>query len=772
MQPSSEPSWSDVENLFFDALEIPESERGDWLRRRTANHPALEREVLSLIQAHQHAATNEAPQRIGSYRRERLLGRGGMGEVWLASRADGQYEQRAALKLVRPGAILDPLLSRFRQERQLLARLNHPHIARLLDGGVASDGRPYLVMEYIEGAPIVRFAEERSLDVEARLELVRKLCSAVAYAHRNFIVHRDIKPANVLVTAEGSPKLLDFGVAKLLESDDAAATGALLATPNYASPEQLRGGPVTTASDVYSLGVLLFELLTGKLPERSESAPRLSAAVADGRRAFSRDLDAIVAKALENNPEDRYPDADSLSNDLTAYLESRPVAARTATSFYVLRKYVRRHRVGATLAGLMIMAVAAASAISIREAWLARKQRDRAERVTRFLEQTLTSASPLGGNGLRGGAKLDVLDLLLSASKRIDPAFPGDRASQARLHRLLADALIGLREFRPAQGEVNAALERIGSLDDNPAEKARVLYAAGYLDLLLHRYPAAGQLLRQTIDAYPQADASNPGFFAIAEGSYAAALAALNNPRDAERFATRGVAAMESLAHPPPMKMGALKVELAWVALRNGDLKLASDEAREAAASLAIANAQSEMSGANTLLGEASWFSGDRDQAFKAFQASYEDAVRAVGADSPLTLPSRINYAIMRALAGDPGAVDDLRACADLARKKSNSEDEFHAFNALAYALTREGREREAEPLFVESLRLGRQVLGAASPYFAIAEVEYGECLERQGRSKEAAQMYHSAYDAFRARFGPDVWVSRDAESRWQRVNR
>src|SRR5665213_1224187 len=259
--------WSEIEGLFFEALQIPSDQRAQWITTVTGGREGVAREVITLVEAHEASEVAAPQRRIGAYRLDRRIGRGGMGDVWLASRADGQFEQRVAIKLVRSGLGAELLLGRFQQERTFLARLNHPNIARLLDGGVSPDGRPYLVMEYVEGEPILDFCNQGNLDLRARVEMVRQLCAAVEYAHRNLIVHRDIKPGNVQVTADGSPRLLDFGVAKLIENEDlTAATSLPMLTPRYASPEQLRGEPVTTATDVYSLGVLLFELLTGSLP--------------------------------------------------------------------------------------------------------------------------------------------------------------------------------------------------------------------------------------------------------------------------------------------------------------------------------------------------------------------------------------------------------------------------------------------------------------------------------------------------------------------------
>ena len=407
MIPEPHRQWSEIERLFFEALQIPAGLRAHWVVAATGGQEDLAQEVLTLLEAHE-ASESAVPQRVvGAYRLDRRIGRGGMGDVWLASRADGQFEQRVAIKLVRSGLCAELLFTRFQQERRFLARLNHPNIARLIDGGVSSDGRPYLAMEYVEGEPILDFCEHRHLDLGARIHLFRQLCGAVEYAHRNLIVHRDIKPANVLVTADGSPKLLDFGIAKLIQSDDASTATVLPAlTPRYASPEQLRGEPVTTSSDVYSLGVLLFELLTGSLPYElrgNTTAEIVAAVTTQEARPASRtanrvprgDLDAVLAKALEKTPAARYGSVEQFAADLENYLSGRPVSARRLTARYRLGKYLRRHWAGAAAAGVVAVALAAAAAMSMREAHLAKLQEARGARVTEFLEDMLGSIDPM-----------------------------------------------------------------------------------------------------------------------------------------------------------------------------------------------------------------------------------------------------------------------------------------------------------------------------------------------------------------------------------------
>lgn len=363
--------WERVRTLFHAAVDRTPGDRAPLLD--DCGDPALRAEVERLLEQHDAAAgfleqsvwdlvdTADAKWErvlIGPYRVVRQLGHGGMGTVFLASREDAEFEQRVAIKLVRRGAAGESLLQRFRQERQILAALEHPNIARLLDGGTTSGGVPYLVMEYVEGTPIDDYCREHALSIEARLRLFLQLCDAVQHAHRSLVIHRDIKPANVLVTADGVPKLLDFGIAKLT-SVQTEGTVTRLMTPDYASPEQLAGRLVTTATDVYSLGLLLFELLAGKrafdgIQRTAESEPPRASSIS-GLRALRGDLDRILLVALDPAPDRRYASVEKFADDVRRHLDGHPVAARGASLGYRTAKFVRRNKLFVAAAALSIV---------------------------------------------------------------------------------------------------------------------------------------------------------------------------------------------------------------------------------------------------------------------------------------------------------------------------------------------------------------------------------------------------------------------------------
>jgi eukaryotic-like serine/threonine-protein kinase len=425
------PRWLRVKEVFQDVVIRPPEARAAFLDDACAADFELRQEVESLLASHEEAGrflsepaplgtrpeeSSESPlrTRVGPYRVLDVIAQGGMGTVYRAVRDDDAFEMTVALKLVRGGARSEFTERRFRQERQILARLQHPNIATVLDGGATEEGQPYLVMEHVDGRPITAYCDERCLSTRERLALFVRVCDAIQYAHQNLVVHRDLKPDNVLVTVDGTPKLLDFGIAKLLAvgvDPDAAPTATLLPmmTPQYASPEQVRGQPVTTASDVYSLGALLYELLCGSRPYvvNADSMEEIVRSVCDteppppssavrsrsdgtateapaGRRPTAAelkgDLDTIVLRALSKDPARRYGSAEALADDIHRYLEGRPVLARPDTLGYRAGKFVRRHRVIVTAGALVAASLLAGIFSTVRQRRVADQQRARAER--------------------------------------------------------------------------------------------------------------------------------------------------------------------------------------------------------------------------------------------------------------------------------------------------------------------------------------------------------------------------------------------------------
>ena len=415
----SAEQWTQAKRLFARAAELPPEQRASFLERECPDEDVLQ-EVASLLEhsgslptaseviasvAAAVAVENDPDQwligaRLGPYRVMAVAGHGGMGAVYRAERDDAEFHQQVAIKLVRAAASSPSTLQRFKQERQILARLSHPHIARLLDGGSTPEGVPYLVMEFIEGEPVTAWCERQSLKLEDRLRLFLHVCEGVEHAHHSLIVHRDLKPANILVTQDGTPKLLDFGIAKLLDAsadaETATKTGLNLMTPDYASPEQVRGEPVTPAADVYALGLILYELLTGekahKIPEYTPATiakvvcQTEAPAPASLRPHLAGDLDNIIRMALRKEAERRYRSAGELGRDIQRHLDGRPVAARRDTLAYRVNKFIRRNRV-AVAAGVVVLAsLAGGLALSLAARFGAEKRIPRVARVTQLTQ--------------------------------------------------------------------------------------------------------------------------------------------------------------------------------------------------------------------------------------------------------------------------------------------------------------------------------------------------------------------------------------------------
>jgi eukaryotic-like serine/threonine-protein kinase len=432
--------WQQIKGVLEVALTLNGPERQNYLDRTCAGDADLRQEVESLLAAHQPTGKNildeplanlmnagaarsvTSGERIGAYAILQEVGRGGMGEVYRAVRADGEFTKEVALKTVRGGYDVASVLERFRNERQILASLDHPNIARLLDGGTSETGIPYLVMELVDGIPIDTYCDREKLNISRRVELFLKVCAAVQYAHQRLVIHRDIKPGNILVTQEGTPKLLDFGIAKILDPTSAAdVTVVRPMTPEYASPEQIRGEPITTASDVYSLGVVLYQLLTGRSPYQlaTRTPQDLSQAITDKeperpstailrqlktqsghtnqrtpeelsetressvgklQKRLAGDLDNIVLQALRKEPQRRYASVEQLAEDLRRHLEGRPVSARQDSWSYRTEKFAQRHKIGVAATALVALTLILGVVVTAREAKIAEQSRLRAEK--------------------------------------------------------------------------------------------------------------------------------------------------------------------------------------------------------------------------------------------------------------------------------------------------------------------------------------------------------------------------------------------------------
>ncbi|MCP4661780.1 MAG: serine/threonine protein kinase, partial [bacterium] len=543
--------WERISELFNVALDLPADKRRSFLED-TGDDTDLLREVEEMLDAEEwdeaflarpffslrEPSDDDDPElgrNIGPYRLVRRIGRGGMGKVFRAERVDGELEQEVAVKLLRSSVETDEILRRFRAERQILAELDHPNVVRLLDAGTTGDGLPYLVMEPVEGRPIDEHCDALRLPVRERVRLFRSVCAAVSFAHRHLVVHRDLKPENILVTAAGRIKLLDFGVAKLLRNDPGFLSTATRQpapmTLRYASPEQVRDGPITTASDVYSLGVILYELLSGHRAHRyttsdprevaravcDETPPRPSTAVAGDaeacrrrgadprrlRRQLAGDLDKIVMTALRKEPERRFSSAEQLSEDLRRYLEGLPVRSRPDTFAYRAGKFVRRHAwgvaaVAAIVALILIFAVSTTlqSAEIVRQSEEITRERDRARNVTRFLVDVLGTSDPRRARG----HSPTVRETLDDAVARLET----DLRDEPRIRAALLDAIGVVYRSQGIEEQARPLLEealklRREHLDADDPVLAESLHNLAGLEHGQRRYEEAEALMREAI---------------------------------------------------------------------------------------------------------------------------------------------------------------------------------------------------------------------------------------------------------------------------------
>ena len=696
--------------------------------------PGLVGEALGDAEPHGAAAGD----RIGPYRLRALLGRGGMGEVWEAERADGEFEQNVALKLLKRGMDSAEVLRRFRLERQILARLEHPNIARLLDGGLAPDGRPYLVLERIQGEPIVAWCQARRADLATRLRLVIAVAEAVELAHRNLVVHRDLKPSNLLVDATGTVKLLDFGIAKILVSEgepgDATRLEDRALTPAYAAPEQILGRPATTATDVYSLGVVLYELVAGRLPHtrsttshhglaqevERETLTRPSRVVAeagDGRaaRALAGDLDTIVMKALAREPERRYGSISAFADDLRRYLDGRPVRARPDSGLYRARKFAARHRLAVVAAGLVVAALVAGLSLALwqarraeQAARLAQAQASRAEKVRAFLVSIFEAADPARARG----ETVEARTLLDEGARRIDAELAGEPELHAELLELLAGLYRKLGELEPAKSLAERAFaEHRRVFGDESVQAARSEWTLGWV-------------------------LSNQGDFAAARERLEHAIAVLDRVEGPQSLAAAD-------AREPLMEL-LFGVEGARGALLVVERRLATYRAVLGERDVRTALSLSDLGVVMNELGRV-------DEAEKAFRASAAIVDAILPADDPRVATPHSNLAgLLRESGRLPEAELEARKALGIKRKALGDRHPETALTLgqLGRILVESGRLEEAEAAVREGLAIceGRDLYTTAQLRSLL-----GTTLLSQGKGTAALAVFELAVEEHRA---------------------
>jgi eukaryotic-like serine/threonine-protein kinase len=749
--------WLRIEYLFYAALELQDG-REAFLDESCAGDAELRKEVESLLNssgqtmgflqqpvfeaAQQISGENElSGKRVGAYQLSRLIGEGGMGKVYLAARADDLYHKEVAIKMVQGGVGQSrAMLLRFRSERQILANLDHPNIARLLDGGVTDQGLSYLVMEYVNGVRVDDYCRINKLGTAQRLQLFSTVCAAVEYAHNNLVVHRDIKPANILVTPEAVPKLLDFGIAKLLDPESRELAPTLTAermmTPEYASPEQVRGDQVTTSTDVYALGVLLYELLAGRRPFRLDttspfemariiceqdpeppsfvSARNAELAAPDAARTLSGDLDNIVLMAMRKEPARRYVSVAALASDVKAYLTGYPVRARTATWNYRSTKFVSRHKAAVSAAAIVTLALIAFSIAMGLLAKRATRERLSAQRESQFLKGIFEAATPDQARGRQITAR----ELLDQGAKRTDRELGADPSLQGTMLDNIGRAYLALGLYDQAESLLERAYRlRKKSLGDGNADVADTLFQLATSIRLQGQFQKAEPLFRQALAIQQKKLGAQSPDVLQSLAALGECLYLENRDQEAE-----------------PLLRSALAL----------DRKL------------------------NVGAGERNYLAlllerkGSYPEALQLLRESVDVDRRMAGEDSTRFAASLHNLAGGLIDAGDlTGAETTERQALELRRKilGNHHPDLAYPLNNLGFLLLEEGNSAAAEPVLRENLELVRESLGEKNVRFGTALNNWARLLQEKGDYAQAEISFKQALATIKAANGPAGWA-------------
>jgi serine/threonine-protein kinase len=796
--PSSPERWERVSELLDGALDLPLALRPAYLDAACPPDAELRREVDALLASCERgpgfldaaapefaarllAASGDPPMpelaegaRIGPYRVVRELGRGGMGAVYLAERDDPHLRQRVAIKLVRGGLGSGYLVHRFMEERQILASLSHPGIARLVDGAVTAEGVPWFAMEYVEGVPLDRYCDERRLTAPERLTLFCQVCDAVQYAHRNLVVHRDLKPGNILVTADGSPKLLDFGIARLLSGEPAGEAGGVqMMTPRYASPEQLRGEPATTTADVYALGVLLHRLLTGRHPPSPTTHSPLARPAAalgmpgaapapDARKPapsqlLRGDLGAIVRRAMHPEPEGRYEGAEQLAADVRRHMTLLPVHARPRTRAYRAGRFVQRNRWGVVAAAAVMALVMIFGALSGAQARRIALERDRAQQVEGFLLELIYGANVHAGSG----RAVTVRELLDRGEAQIARGEVRQPETRARLFFALGKA-------RYAQGEYGRAILLMDSsyaLERGlrgPGHPASVAVANNLADVLrvAGRYDDAQALYAVVLASRRREFGDRSTEVARSLNGLAMVLRMQGRYGEAEAMLREALSIDRERAALEPAALTQTLNNLGHVLRERGELEGAEALHRESLAARRALWGPEHFEVSVSLANLAAVLRDRRD--WRGADTLYRQVLtlraRLAGEDHPDLATDRAGYALLLHRRGDaPGAVALYRRALEVHRRALPAAHPVTASTLLGLGdgLVTLGRAREAEPLLREALASRAAVLPAGHWQIAEAQSALGACLSALGRVDEAAPLLEGALPVLARRGGP-----------------
>ena len=814
--------WQKIQDIFEQAVALTDSQREDFLKQTCLGDHDLYRYVEGMIAAGAKtggfiekaivgAAVGGADEvswpgrRIGPYRIERELGRGGMGEVFLAVRDDDEFEKQVAIKTARVGIRTDEILRRFRNERQILANLDHPNIARLLDGGTTENGTPYVVMDYVDGVRLDEYCDRNEITFKQRLEIFRRVCSAVSYAHQNLIIHRDIKPSNILVGEDGIPKLLDFGIAKLLAGDGSAngeagtRTGVRLMTPEYASPEQVRGQQITTAADVYSLGVVLYELLTGRRPydlenrssleidrlicEQEPSRPSTNAtaraidrSTGDQRsrvtnqhsKALRGDLDNIILMALRKEPERRYSSVEQFSDDIRRHLEGLPVLARHDTFGYRANKFIRRHSVGviaSTAVAILIAALVGFYTWQLAEERnRARAEARKAEQVSQFLTQLFASSDPRE----TGGDKLTAKQILDAGADRIETELAGQPEVRAALMDVMGVAYQNLGLLDEAERLLRGALEirqnLYGTHDKNTAESLNHL-ASVYIART--DYNSAEPMFRRALEIEQSLD-NDSAEVADLLNNIAQVELSKGSDDEAERLYLEALALNRELFGAAHREIATNLSNLGSVMARKGETERALDYFRQGMIMrrTLLGDDHPDLAYSANNVAAMLHVMGRSEEAEPYYRQAAEIRRNALGEQHPMYNNTSANLALLLVDNGKLAEAESILERVLAAYERTIPF--FHDSNGLArvYKATlhiKKGEYKKAEKFAREAIEIQYKVLPANSWRMSVSESILGEALMGQKKYKEAERLLTESYEVIEARLKPSDKRRREA---------
>jgi serine/threonine-protein kinase len=806
--------WQRIEELFRTVVDRPADEREPWLTRACGGDEGLRREVLSLlargtaedflrepIAGVALSLTNESPDdlsgaRIGPYRLTRLVGRGGMGAVYEAVRDDDQFRQQVAIKLIRRGMDSAFVRDRFLRERQILASLDHPHIARLLDGGATADGLPYFVMEFVAGEPITEYCRRRNLSLNEKLRLFRDVCAAVQHAHQKLVVHRDLKPGNILVTADGTPKLLDFGIAKLLASDPGEAvtrteTVWRLMTPDYASPEQVRGGAITTATDVYALGAVLYELLSGRRPHQfdtwspleieraicdteaprpSEAARKQTDAPAKLARQLEGDLDNIVLMALRKEPARRYQSVEQFSEDIRRHLTGLPVVARKDTFKYRAGKFARRHKAGVALLALLAGFTIALAALAVRLV----RERDRANQAAataEAVERSLTAVFEFADPGNSRGNAITARELLDQGAEKVVRDLNDQPVVQAKL----MDTIGGLYQSIGVLDRAHSLLEESLALRRRTlgAEHADVAASLHHLALLAYQkgdFAVSETRCRESLTLRRRLLGAEHPDIAGSMDTLGELLLKKGNPAEAEPLLREALAMRRKLLGPDHKDVATSLNNLGRLSSTQGRFADAADLYRQSLALHRKIYGEEHPAVASSMNNLAAMLHDldDYNGAERLFREALAAHRKLLGPEHPGVIGSLGNLASLLQDKREYEEAEQLyRQALDLRRKLfgENHPDLTITMNNLASLLKAKGDYAASEALYRQTLVLRRKLFGETHPETATTLSNLATAYADRGRCDEALPLYRQVLDAYLKTLAPDHWMANRTRS-------